>query len=329
MTEAERLRAYFAFDDDVLARVAEAAEVQRSKTWQTLAKELPAPKIFKPKHGKPIEVVEFGPKDSDDVQIYHLAMACGLDPNIMLCVAMLAAVGRGTRIIAVGNPGAVGRGTGALRLRDMPGVWRGNLNATVRPTMEYAQANGVRRAVHIGYSFGADKAAAAIGLAAEYNQTVTKAIFMDPAAVMQRSLNNLARAFDEAGEVLEDYVMAADIPAYREARKVTHKMGHGAVGYIAGLFRPTNVMIAHALAKDGFETRVRMALKNQPELKVSIAWGSASELAHHGQMTKLTQRVSNDFAGRVQTLVVEHQRHAMGSDLFLHDAIVLQCLKQK
>ncbi len=328
MAEAERLRAYFAFDDDVLARVAAVAAQQRSKSWEIIKKELPTPKIFKPKRGKPIEVVEFGPKEGyDDVQVYHLAMACRLDPNILMCIAMLAAAEPRTRLIAVGNLGGMQHHTGALRLRDMPGVWHGNLDAAVRPTMEYVQTQGITRATHLGYSFGADKAAAAVGLAHEYGQTVARAIFMDPAAVMRRTLGSLAHAFDEAGDAMENYVQAAALPAYNEARNVTKKLEFGYATYVAGLFRPTNVAIAEALARDGFEARVAKALKNQADAKVEIVWGSASELAHHGRMAALAGRLSNDFPGRVQTLIVEHQRHAMSSDLFLHDAIVLQCLK--
>lgn len=329
MMEIERLRRYFAFDDDVLMRVSKVAEVQRAKSWETFQRELPKPQIFKPKRGKSIEVVEFGPKeDYDDVQVYHLAMSCRLDPNILMCMAVLAAAEPRTRIITVGNLGGTAHRTGALRWRDMPGVWRGNLDATVRPTLEYMQGQGITEATHIGYSFGADKAAAAIGLATAYGQTVTRAIFMDPAAVTRRSLGSLVRAFDEAGEVMEDYVQAAALPAYNEARDITKKLEFGYATYVAGLLRPTNVAIAEALARDGFEARVANALKSQSNLQVAVVWGSASELAHHGLMTKLTAHLAKTFGEkRVRTLTIQNQRHAMGSDLFLHDAIILQSLK--
>ena len=328
--EAERLRAYHNFDDDVLERVSEVAGNQRSESWDSLNAQLPANKVFTPTNGKPIEVLDIVPRaDYDGTHVYHLPMGNALDENMTTRVAALAAAEPTKRVIAVGNPGSPGHGKGKIKARDFRSVWSGDLRAVVDPTLQYLNSQGIDTATHIGFSYGADRAAASAQYADRYDQQVPQGILMEPASIKERSLLGLAGDFGSTAKALDGYVQAAASPAYLEARKLAEKSGHGLFGYTLGLARMSNLAIAHALAKDGFEGRVDFALTAQPEMTVDIIWGSESELALHGLMLATTAKLIEKYGvDRVRATELEGQKHAMGDDIFLHTAMVLQSSKK-
>src|ERR1035438_9736811 len=160
--ESERLHAYHNFDNDVVERVSEVADKQRNETWDTLKGQLPDNQVFTPKGGKPVEVLDIVPKaDYDGTHVYHLPMGNGLDENMTTRVATLSAAEPTKRIIAVGNPGAPGQASGKIKSRDLRSVWNGDLRAAIDPTLQYLNSQGIDTATHIGFSYGADRAATA------------------------------------------------------------------------------------------------------------------------------------------------------------------------
>jgi pimeloyl-ACP methyl ester carboxylesterase len=328
--EAERLQTYHPFDQDVLDDVSEVAERQRSQTWEEVRTQLPNTEYFTPDGGKTIEVLDIKPKGGhDQTQVYHAPMGNGLDENITTRIAALAASQPNTRIITVGNPGAPGQNSNKLKVAQLLGVWMGDLRAAVDPTLQYLAKNGVETATHIGYSYGADKAATAAQHAGQYDQEVPRGILMEPASVKKRSMIGLASDFGSSAKALDTYVQATASDAYREARKLADKRNHGLTGYVLGLARLSNIAISHALATDQFEHRVDKALSEQDEMKVDVVWGSESELSIDSLVLDIVDRLQTQYSHRrVRGTVVHGQKHAMGDDIFLHAALILQSLKK-
>lgn len=324
--EISRLQSYYPFDMDVLENVATIAEQQRASTWQQIQAGLPDTQIFRPIGGKPIEVLDILPQDYDSVHVYHLPMGNGLDENMKLGIATLAAAEPNKRLIAAGNPGAPGQSSGKLRVRDLPRVWSGDMRPTVDPLMQYLNRKRIRQVDHTGGSCGADRAATAVGYAEKYDHQVSHVVLMDPASVVRRSLLGLGRQFQKSAAPMEGYVQAAESQPYFDARKQADKTNHDPIGNI-GLLRASNIAIAHALSLDGFETRVAKALDGQKNMRTDIIWGTESELAAHSAMLAVTRRLSDQYGNRVRATAVKGHKHAMYCDIFLQVALILQSRK--
>jgi pimeloyl-ACP methyl ester carboxylesterase len=330
MAEQERLRAYYPnFDEPVLDRVAEVAEQLRNSTWQAINDTLPDNKIFEPISGKPIEVLDVLPQDDyDKTYVYHLPMGNPLADHMRLRMATLSLAAPDKRIIAVGNPSGPKQGIGRLKFADIPSVWNGDLRATVDPILQYLEMQHIDPSTHIGYSYGAEKAATASIYADRYDQEVEQGIFIEPVSLKTRGLIELASDFNSTAAALGGYIGAAKTNAVYVANNRASEKSHGMLGYVVGLARLSNIAIAHALAKDYFERRTQTALENQHDMRANLIWGSESELAVNSLMVAVSQRLVDRFGPeRVSPMVLEGQKHAMGDDVFLHTAMVLQVTK--
>lgn len=331
--EVERLLGYYPFDRSVVETVADVANRQRSRIWPSITSSLPEIKRYVPRHGKPIDVLDIIPEAGyDDVLVYHPPMAMALNANMVMRVATLALAEPSKRIITAGNPGAPGQDGGKLRTIDLPQVWKGTMPPTVEPVLEYLVSQHIHHSKQAGYSYGADKAAALSAVADRYDHEVRHGIFMEPASVVIRGLGKLLPDFMRSNAALDAYVQATQCEPYYEARRVADRQGHRLPGYFLSLLRPSNVAIAHALSLDGFEARVDAALTKQSEgehpMVVSNVWGTDSEIAIHTPMFELTNRLIEKFGPeRVERTSIDGGKHAMGDDIFLHTALIMQAEK--
>lgn len=330
LSEPERLTQYYDFDHDVVERVGEVADRMRLQTWGDISEKLPQLKTFDSPGNKSAEVLDIRPIEYDETQVYHLPMGNTLDPNMSLRIAALAEAEPNKRIIVVGNPGSPRHGKGKTKVSDFPTIWKGDLRPAIDSTLRYLDSESIDTVSHIGFSYGADRAITAAQYANSYDQQVPQSVLMEPASVKSRNLIKLTTDFGSTASVLEGYVKSADLPATDEAIKLSAEQSHGVAGYIVGLARLSNIAIAHALARGSFEKRTDLALTAQPEMQADIIWGSESELAINGLVQNLTQRLIDKYGlDRVRGTVLEGQKHAMGDDVFLHTALVLQGLKNK
>ncbi|HET8992051.1 MAG TPA: hypothetical protein VFN31_03405 [Candidatus Saccharimonadales bacterium] len=329
MSEIERLNSYYPFDEDVLHIVSDVAEAQRNSDWQTIAGKLPEPQIFIPENGNPIQVLDISPKDYETTQVYNLPMGCGLDASMTMRVATLASTQPTKRVIAIGNPGGPGANYGSLSREDRQALSKGNMRPVIEPMFQYLNSQKLSEAVQVGYSYGADKAAAAAFYAANYDQVVPKAIFMEPASVVPRSIVDLGLAFKASADGLDEYIEATASPAYLEARKLAEKSGHGFAGYAGGLMRLSNIAIAKSLCYPSFWPHVSGALDQNENMKADLVWGTKSTISPDKSMRHQLRQPNKfyDHLQRVRTLVIEGGKHAMGDDIFLLSALVLQCAK--
>ncbi len=329
MLEIERLSAYYPFDEDVLQAVSDVAEHQRKLDWQSIAGKLPEPIIFSPENGNPVEILDIAPKDYDSQQVYHLPMGCGLDASMTMRVATLASAQPSKRIIAIANPGGPGAAFGSLSKEDRRSLSKGDMRPVVGPVFKYLNSQKLSEVVQVGYSYGADKAAAAAFYAPDYNQVVPKGIFMEPASVIPRSIIDLALAFNASADGLDDYIEATASPVYLEARKLAEKSGHGFAGYVMGLMRLSNIAIAKALCYPCFWTHLSGSLEQNKDMKADLVWGSDSTISPDKSIRYQFKKPNKfyDHLERVRTLVIEDGKHAMGDDIYLLSAMVLQCSK--
>lgn len=327
MSEQARLLQYYpGFEEAVVNRVAEVAEQQRNNTWDHISRDLPENKIFFTANGS-IELMDIVPSDDyDETWVYHLPMGNPLADHMQLRIATLAATEPNKRIIGIGNPSGPRQGVGKLPVSSLRSVWSGDLRPTIDPVLQYLSSQQITTATHIGFSYGAEKAAAAAQFADRYDQSVPRGLFMEPVALKERGLLELGRDFNSTAAALEEYVNAADSAAVVEAGLRAAEKSHGMISYMLGLLRASNIAIAHALTKDGFEERANEALTKQDQLEAHLVWGSESELAIHSLMINLAKRLKDRFGDRVITMELESQKHAMGDDVFLHTAMVLQSL---
>ena len=322
--ESQRLGAYYPFNTTVLETVALAADANRSTSWQEIRSKLPDTSIFNPAEGNPVEILDIMPQgDYENTYVYHLPMANSIDPNIMTRLAVLSQVLPTSRIVATGNPTHPFKSTGKIPLRNLPAVWNGDLRPVVRPTLEYISSQGIEEVAHIGYSYGADRAAAAAAHGGAYDHHVRGSVFMEPAGIEKRGIVGLGRAFGDSAVALPQYLAAADSRALNEARGLAEQESHGAIGF-AGLLRASNLAITHALSGGAFADRVRDALNVQIDMSVALIWGTESEIATHGVMQHLHDRLRRSFPERITAVTVPGQKHAMGDDIFLHAALVAQ-----
>lgn len=324
---AERLSQIHAFDPSILERVGEVADRNADLSLgEFLAtNQIPDVGHYKPDHGKKIEILDIIPnQDYEKVLVYHEAMATALDRNAVMHVAAIALAAPDIRVIAVGNPGRPTQGYGKVRLIDQHKVWVGDLRPIIDPTLQYLNSQGVENVTHAGFSYGADKVAAAATYSEQYDQCVVGGVFMDPVAIKHRGMLRLAKAYASTEKYLEQYIEASGSTAYLEARKESG----GLLGYIIGLSRLTNIAIAHTLSGDGFESRLDAALTAQPEMRSHVMWGTESELSINSLMNDLTDRLQAKYGtNRLQTIRLIGQRHAMCDDIFLNAAAVLQAVE--
>jgi hypothetical protein len=330
MNEFERLSAIYGFDDDVLARVELAAHRQETNTWWEYVRKfnIPEPRVYRPSHGKPIEVLDIQPWDYDQTIVYHQPMACPIDPNIALHVATLSAAQPECRIIAVGNPGPPGKGYGKLTLTQAADVWNGDFYPTVQPTLEYLESQKINKADHIGESYGADKAAAAAEHSGLYELETVRSVMIEPVSVIKSGMVKLGFIFQSTSKHADEYLEPVRDRSltFTSAEQLRYRPNLYPVGIIGRL---SNLAISHALGLKGYEGRVDRALTFNPNLKVGIAWGTASEFDRQLQRDQLTHRLMFKHGSeRVTRMPLKDETHAMNLDIFLNTAIYSQLLKE-
>lgn len=332
---AERLQSYYPFSDEITETVADVAAFQKRfdhyKDYFT-AIELPEPLVYKAHDSVETEiaVLDIKPRqdyDEHKARVLHLPMANPLDPNMLFQVATIYQSDPSDRLIAVGNPSGPGYKTGIQRGHDRrKSVSSGNLLALVDPILLYLKHNRIRLADHIGYSYGAEKAAVAADFGSLYRQYAMRSVHTEPVSVKQRNLLRLGADFAASNKALNSYVEASDTPAFIDAR--TDSVGP--LAYNIGLMRATNLAIAKALGRGSFETRMREALQpwpEEPEMTSTIIWGTESKLAIDGLTQELAGRLQASFGeDRIRTISLPGQKHALANDIHLQAALVLEGL---
>lgn len=322
---AARLYATHDFEDEIVDCVVRAAEHQEVGYAEFVKRyDVGKPVRYKPKGLPAIQVLDIKPKGSYDpaqATILHLPMANGLTRNKIFRATVLHMADPTRRLIVFANPGVVIRDHyGKPRTRHLRRIARGDLTPIVASSLAYVAAQGISSVIQCGYSFGADRALAMTAEAAAADIKVTKLIVADPASLTPQSLGSLAKSFRASGRGLQQTLQQADSLTLRQSR--THLSEHP-FWVTSALLRPTNIAIALALAKGGFESRLAKAMQAQPGMAVHIIWGSESELAQDELMEALVVRYEQLHPGRLSHSRIIGKNHSMADDVAVHAAIML------
>lgn len=328
MTTAERLRDYYDFAPDVIDEVAEFAEFQASfENYRDFfgAVGVPNIEIYPVENTEDLSVVDVRPKEHDEKSaiIMHLPMANPLDANQLYQVATIAGTNPDSRVIAFGNPSG-GRYKGSkLTSAAKSLLASGDLFPLVGQGVDYVEKQGIEEANEIGYSYGALKSVAA----AYYGMySVSNAIAIEPVS-HPRSLLKLGTDFMSTDKALSGYTNAPGLDTYKQARKDAVSMKE----YMAGLLGSKNRAVAGVLAKTDFKTWADQVLTeglvSSGADKLTLVWGSESELADDETMQQIVYGLKRVHGDRVSNMRLEGQKHALANDVHLHAAIIKQALK--
>ncbi len=139
---AERLHAYYPFEQDVTDRVANVAALQSRMAFGEFLNYfgIPAPEILISDGEKAIKVLDIIPKgdfDETKARVMHLAMGNDLDKNQIYQIATTFAADPSIRTIAFANPGGPRQKAGVLSVRDSLQVARGNPRPLIDRQLTY------------------------------------------------------------------------------------------------------------------------------------------------------------------------------------------------
>jgi pimeloyl-ACP methyl ester carboxylesterase len=321
----ERLTSYYDFSPHVITAVARMAALHNSSSYRELADMYgvaDGPQMITPNgSGSPLEILEFTPKidyDPTFARVYHLSMGNHIMPNLAYYAMCQFGADQSTPLKIIGNPSGPGHNGGTVSKRDaLMMMRRHTLAPAVTASLRYLEERNIQDSIQIGYSYGADKAAATAALAPEFGVSVQHLITEEPASMRKQPLIALGARFGLTGRVLARYTEQAGSPTQQEALQIAAE--HSTMlEYVRGLGRLSNVAIATVLAHGGFEERVRQAQEAHDDMKTTVAWGSSSELVPDG----LAQQISDRLGAKAIRLKGMH--HAGADDPELSTAIMLE-----
>ncbi len=327
MNTAERLTQYYHFDSAVVEQVSEA--MNRQAAFSSYANFLDVvgannPQPYALEGYSQRQILDIRPRDEEDPAqtiVVHLPMANPTDMNQRYQLASLAYVKPNSRIIAMGHPSGGEFKDGGLTYKQRHAVAGGNFKPVIDPLVSYLDKENIETVINVGNSYGAELAAS---LASNGTHKVTDTVYIEPASVKKRNVLKLGLDFKSSEPPMKEYVVANELPTFIEARTD----GVGANDYIKGLLRLTNIAVSRGLARGKFEEHAIAGLKEQIDMKTTFAWGTHSELAIDELVLHIVDEYTI-FAGikRVKIIRMNGQTHALGNDLALSNAIVLQSLK--
>lgn len=330
MNTRERLEGYWPnFDPDVLDTVAEVTDRQSDySTYQEFfdAVGVGEPVVFRPNGAKPLSVVDIRPPEHDETYalFVHLPMANPLDPNQRFQLGMLAATNPHNRIVGMGNLSGVGYETGRLSLAEGWQVARGKgLDVLVEGGYQYAEAAGIEMADEAGFSYGALKAV----VSATFSPyAVNNTVAIEP-VLPTRKFRKLTADFASTAKHLEEYVQAADLPLYEQARADCST----GIKFNLAFVRATNLAITSALGRVAFEEMAGAALVTHDDMHLTVVSGSQSELCLDDAAARIHRTLQRDHSSpdnpRVHAIRLPGQYHALANDPPLHAALVLQSIR--
>ncbi|HUA12956.1 MAG TPA: hypothetical protein VL989_00430 [Candidatus Sulfotelmatobacter sp.] len=337
MTSKEQLEQFYPFDEAVIDQVRQTAAWQNRMHFSQLADYYDigdgpevVPAADDHKAFQVLTIKPGGDYDHEQAMVYHLPMSLPIDQNMTMRMLRLFGADESRQLIVAGNPSAAGQKYGKLRFRDLRKVWGGDLSPTVDPLLKYLIEKGISRTDQVGFSYGADKAAAASARAVDHDIAVERGVWMETAASRDYGpgiigLARLGIRFMSAADELDNYVESCDSQPLMEAREFADV---GLTRYLAGLARASNLAIGNALAHGGFRSRTERAMIAQPEMHTTLVWGTNSELVNYSRMLGMTITLRRKFGEeRIDSMIMEGMHHAGGDQIDLHAAIVLQALR--
>lgn len=328
-TTAERLQKYGVFSALTVKDIALFAEKQAGyKTYKQFfeAVGIPEVKLFVNKKGEGVPVVDIASIHAQKgVLVIHLPMSNPLDANQLYHVATVAATNPAYRVIAFANPSGAPFSYKQQNLTFFKRLFIStlrNLRPLVSAELSYLEQENIMAAHHIGYSYGAHKAL--IEVLYSNPEHVQSLILIDPVA-HPRGMKQLIEDFQNTFAPMAGYVNRTKIQTYFDARNEAARTEH----HKAALKRPINIAIGFMIMRLDFISFVKKLLSGKPNLHISVAWGTESELGNDEHVSSNLQQLAQRYPGRVESLRLEGDRHALANDIHLYAAIIHESLRRK
>lgn len=323
---ADRLAAYALFSPQTIKTIADCAKTQAELSYKEWLDKvgMPEVKIFTTKRDRVVPYIDIPAhvkNGRERTLVVHLPMGNSLDPNQLYQVATIAATNPSFRVIAFGNPS--GRPfrfrRQRLSIKELFEVaFTKKRRSVIASELEYLEHNAIKNVYHVGYSYGALKALLAVQYAPE---TVKGLILVDPVA-HPRYRKQLLENFMATIEPMGRYVDRTSLQGYFDARKEAAET----VNFNEGLRRPINIAIGMMLAKADFTELLTNALKRNPQLITTVAWGGKSELGNDAHMGVTLHNLAQKYP-HVSALRLKDDMHAFANDLHLYAAIIFEALR--
>ena len=326
-----RLEAYDVFSAQAIEAVALVAQKQAHYAHYTdFFNEVgvPIPRLYVTTKHKGVPVVDIPAKQrtqsgvkqrtQQGTIVVHLPMANPLDQNQLYHIATIAATLPAYRVIAFGNPsGAPYRyrqqGGGFLTLLAI--AFTHHRKALVAAEIGYLREHGIKAAHHAGYSYGAHKVLIESGYLDD--DEVASLTLVDPVA-HPRGIQQLIHDFKATFAPMGRYVNRTKLPSYFEARKDASQTNH----HKAALYRPISLAIGVLMARFDLMPAIRQVLTQHRRLRLTVAWGSRSELGNDAHMRTSIQQLMHDRPEHIKALRLKDDEHALANDIHLYAAIV-------
>lgn len=325
----KRLQAYGVFSDTTLRTVEGVAKEQEAyATYQDYFASLnmPKPHVFMgtKRCGVPVVDIPSRQKISEGTVVIHLPMSNPLDPNQLFHIATIASALPAYRIISFGNPSGKPykyRSQNRSLRQLFKTALTNDQRSLISPEVEYLRKQNITRAHHVGYSYGAHKAL----IEARYLQAreIASLTLVDPVA-HPRGLRQLIRDFKSTFTPMGKFVNRTGLQIFFDARRDTSKSGH----HMTALRRPVSVALGILMARFDMMPKLGALLAVHPTLYVSVTWGSKSELGNDAHMQAGLSELAGKYPGRVQSLRLKDDEHALANDIHLYAAIVHESLER-
>lgn len=325
---AKRLREYYAFSDETINAVAKFAETQASyKTYQDFFETvgMPEAKIHRIGKKQGAVVIDIIPKKlAKRAIVMHLPMGNPLDPNQQYQVATIAGLFPDARVIAFGNPsgGKYSHVEHDLTVLQKLGIAAGaNVKPLVAAELDYLKTQGIKNAYFAGYSYGALKAL----VSAKYvEEGMVQGVITVELVSHPRSPLKLVNDFKQTLEPLGSYVQATQLTTFQAARDTSI----GGRDYHKSLRRSINLSIGSLISRMNALKLAQQLLRRKPNLQLTMAWGSKSELVDDVRMVQAIDQINVAFPGRVKGIQLYEHKHGLANDVHLHAAIIHEALQK-
>lgn len=318
---AKRLQAYELFSEANIDRVATFAQKQATYIdYRAFFKDMgiPKPQLFVAQNGAGVPVVDVNPAAQKGVIVLHLPMANPLDENQLFHIATVVGTNPLFRVIAFGNPSGKPYSYKQQNLsfwQKLKIAFSSKPRGLVTAELEYLKMQKIRQAHHVGYSYGAHKAMIEVYYSAI--EAVASLTLIDPVA-HPRGFKQLIHDFSATFEPLGDYVNRTQIPAYLQAREAAARTRH----HDGALRRPINIAIGVLMRRLDLFTMLDKVLATHPNIRLTVAWGSKSELTNDAHMKVSMHRLKYEENKNVRALRLSADKHALANDIHAYAAII-------
>lgn len=285
--------------------LADAHPAMGAEQWAEIKEELPPFELLEdPKTGQKLRLQRFNwPEDGDisdqTVTFNTLAFSVPIDQDHVQYQRYLLAKEIGTPLVVFEN---IGYGeSDKLTKEQKADLRRGDFGSVVAPMLGIAEAMDVKLANFMGYSMGAETAAAMAANANDYGIKVKNLFVMEgPGVTPQRPLK-LGKEFLSDSTNLKFTWQHPIDPVMREIAKIKPAMPKGTLSYGLGM------------TKGSLYFNILTAISKQPDMRLTIASAGSSKVSPKRSVNNLVAMIRGWHPNQlVRHIIIPGESHSYG-----------------